>query len=108
MISQTKLAKHRLTLDTRKSKIRKLNDLTDESCYCGEVSGFGDNGLHIAFIIRDGKILLSDLQTEKRKSKFSYEYDLLSGSYSGIGTVNFYRDCERFVAYVLLLLQMMD
>lgn len=107
MISQQKLAKHKLTLDRKRSKIRKLNDLSDEGLYCGEVSGFGDNGLHIAFVIRDGKILLSDCE-EKSKSKFNYEFDLQRLTYSGIGTVNYYRDCERFVAYVLLLLQMMD
>ena len=104
MINQLKLARHRLTLDARRSRIKKLGAL-DDGLYCGEVSGVADNGIHLAFIIREGQIQLSDLQS--KKSKFNFVYDLSSGSYQGVGTVNHYRDCERFVAYVLIMLSMM-
>lgn len=98
--------KHQYTLDKQNSSIKKMDELT--GCYFGEVRQVAEienatEAGYLAFLVRDGKINISDC-LNKRSSKFDFTYDILTGEYKGRGTVNFYRSCERFVAYVLLML----
>jgi hypothetical protein len=100
-----KIMKHQYTLDKQSSTIKAMDEL--KGCYFGEVRAV-ENGNdtetgYLAFLVRDGKINISDC-LNKRTSKFDFTYDILTGEYRGRGTVNFYRSCERFVAYVLLML----
>lgn len=100
-----KIMKHQYTLDKQNSTIRKMDEI--KNCYFGEVrqveSDFSTETGYLAFIVRDGRINISDC-LNKRNSKFDFTYDILTGQYTGRGTVNFYRSCEKFVAYVLLML----
>lgn len=105
MLTSNSVVKHLKTFDNKRSHIKKMEELPN--LYYGEVIGLGDHdGLYLTFIVRDGKIELSDLLN--KRSRFNFTYSLTNGTYSGRGTVNHFRDCERFVAYVLLLLQLVD
>jgi hypothetical protein len=99
-ITKRKREKYRTTIDWQQSKIQKMQELPNH--LFGGVKSKND-ATYLAFLIRNGKIELSDLAIS-RQSRFNFTYDLKTGSYTGIGTVNYFRECEMYVFYVLLLL----
>ena|ERR1700752_2906524 len=99
-----RIKKHEQTIDFRNSSVRKLGDL--DNLICGEVRGVHDKK-PFAFFMKDGTISISDL-LDHRNSKIEFQYSLVKNAYHGKGIRNHYKDCERLVSYVLLMLQKID
>lgn len=99
-----RILKHQYTMDKQCSKIKRMKELPN--LWYGEVKSVEETS-HLAFIVRNGKIEISDLLPLK-ESKFTFTYCLHTRSMNGKGTVNFYRTCEKYVAYVLFLLDELE
>lgn len=101
---QRRIEKHKKTLDFRNSSVRKLGDL--DNLICGEVRGVHDKK-PFAFFMKDGTISVSDL-LDHRNSKIEFQYSLVKNVYNGKGIRNHYKECERLVAYVLLMIEKLN
>lgn len=99
-----RVLKHQYTMDKLRCKIKKMREIP--GVYWGEVKDVNETG-HMSFLIKDNVISISDLKNRK-ESLIDFNYSLDSGSFFGRGTVNFFRHCERYVAYVLLLLDELE
>lgn len=102
-VFKKRMKKHRQTLDFRQSQIKRLDELN--GMYIGEVRGLHDRS-HVAFNICKGIINVTDLM-DSRSTKYAFKFNMVNHEFSGIGTRTYYKNCERFICYILILLSTM-
>lgn len=101
-IKKAKKKKYEKSLDWQQSKIQKMEELPNT--FFGGVKGKDENATYLAFLIRNGKIEISDLRVGAG-AVYDFVYDMRKNTYNGRGTVNHFRECEMYVYFVLLLLE---
>lgn len=96
-----RIEKHRKTMNYAKSSIRSIDE--NSRIFYGEVMATYDL-THKVFIIRNGIVEVSD-SLNLDNAKLSFTYDLKKGIYGGKGSKSNLSECEKYLCYVLALLQ---
>lgn len=100
-VFKKRMKKHRQTLNWNSSNIRKLKNI--EGFYVGEVKGLHER-TSVVFNIQNGLINVNDMLLPP-ENKFDYSFNIFDSTYKGKGIKSYYKDCERYVCYILILLE---
>ena len=100
-VFEKRIKKNRDFLDRTHSEIRHISDMN--GIYVGQVKSIYDRTI-LAFHMQNGEIHLTDL-LDSKDSKYDFKFKLANSEMTGKGSRTYYKNCERYVCFVLILLK---